>query len=119
MAGPFCYYLRVRYSECDPQKVVFNSRYSDYVDTASTEFFKAIGFCDAVASGELETSYPARIRVAPSLRPQVSPIGSPRRASEQQERQSARMADPLARMDHTQTMLAGAEATRHKRCGLS
>ena len=32
MALPFRYYLRVRYIECDAQKVVFNSRYSEYVD---------------------------------------------------------------------------------------
>ena len=28
---PFRYYLRVRYIECDAQKVVFNSRYGEYV----------------------------------------------------------------------------------------
>ena len=32
MSDPFRYYLRVRYIECDAQKVVFNSRYSEYVD---------------------------------------------------------------------------------------
>ncbi len=42
MANEFCYLLRVRYSECGAQKVVFNSRYSDYVDLAAGEFMRAI-----------------------------------------------------------------------------
>ncbi|MGB3665483.1 MAG: thioesterase family protein [Bermanella sp.] len=40
--GHFTYLLRVRYSECDAQKVVFNGRYSDYVDIAVGEFMRAI-----------------------------------------------------------------------------
>jgi acyl-CoA thioester hydrolase len=39
----FRHYLRVRYGECDAQKVVFNSRYADYVDVAVNEFLKAAG----------------------------------------------------------------------------
>jgi acyl-CoA thioester hydrolase len=38
---PFCYYLRVRYGECDQQGVVYNARYGEYVDLASTEFLRA------------------------------------------------------------------------------
>lgn len=38
----FCLLLRVRYHECDAQKVVFNARYADYVDIAATEFFRAV-----------------------------------------------------------------------------
>ena len=41
---PFRYYLRVRYAECDAQKVVFNSRYAEYVDVALNEFLRAVGF---------------------------------------------------------------------------
>lgn len=41
MTEPFRYYLRVRYGECDAQYVVFNARYGDYIDLASTEFLKA------------------------------------------------------------------------------
>jgi acyl-CoA thioester hydrolase len=37
----FRYYLRVRYGECDQQGVVYNARYGDYVDLASTEFLRA------------------------------------------------------------------------------
>ncbi|MEY8197735.1 MAG: acyl-CoA thioesterase [Colwellia sp.] len=42
MNNDFCYLLRVRYSECDAQKVVFNGRYVDYIDIAVTEFMRAI-----------------------------------------------------------------------------
>ncbi len=41
-ADPFTLYIRVRYSECDPQGVVFNARYGDYADLAMSEFFRAI-----------------------------------------------------------------------------
>ncbi|KAF0808495.1 hypothetical protein A6D6_00204 [Alcanivorax xiamenensis] len=43
MSEPFRYRLRVRYSECDAQHVVFNARYGDYVDLAMTEFMRALG----------------------------------------------------------------------------
>jgi len=38
----FCHVLRVRYGECDGQKVVFNARYVDYIDVVSTEFTRAV-----------------------------------------------------------------------------
>jgi acyl-CoA thioester hydrolase len=52
--APFHYYLRVRYHECDAQLVVFNARYGDYVDVATMEFFRALGFADEVASNEFD-----------------------------------------------------------------
>jgi len=39
---PFTHLLRVRYAECDAQKIVFNARYADYIDIATTEFTRAI-----------------------------------------------------------------------------
>lgn len=54
MSTPFRYYLRVRYGECDPQKVVFNARYGDYVDVTVMEFVRAIGFGKDMASGEFD-----------------------------------------------------------------
>jgi acyl-CoA thioester hydrolase len=51
---PFTYYLRVRYGECDAQRVVFNARYGDYVDIAVNEFMRALGFGDALLNGELD-----------------------------------------------------------------
>jgi acyl-CoA thioester hydrolase len=50
----FRYYLRVRYGECDAQKVVFNARYADYVDLATTEFLRALGYGEQLFSGELD-----------------------------------------------------------------
>jgi acyl-CoA thioester hydrolase len=50
----FRYYLRVRYGECDAQKVVFNSRYSDYVDISTSEFLRALGFGEALADGSFD-----------------------------------------------------------------
>jgi len=54
MSHPFRYYLRVRYGECDAQKVVFNARYADYVDISTTEFVRAIGFGEQLAAGTLD-----------------------------------------------------------------
>lgn len=54
MFHPFRYYLRVRYGECDAQKVVFNSRYSDYVDVSINEFLRAAGIFDELVYGHLD-----------------------------------------------------------------
>lgn len=54
MTQHFRYYLRVRYGECDAQKVVFNARYGDYVDLATTEFLRALGYDYELFSGELD-----------------------------------------------------------------
>jgi len=52
--SPFRYYLRVRYIECDAQKVVFNSRYAEFVDVAVTEFLRAIGVLPDFVEGPLD-----------------------------------------------------------------
>jgi acyl-CoA thioester hydrolase len=54
MSERFHYYLRVRYGECDAQKIVFNSRYSDYADVAGLEFLRALGLGEAVTTGGLD-----------------------------------------------------------------
>jgi acyl-CoA thioester hydrolase len=51
---PFTLLLRVRYAECDAQRVVFHSRYSEYADVAVTEFIRALGFGHEAATGALE-----------------------------------------------------------------
>jgi len=51
---PFRYLLRVRYAECDAQKVVFNARYGDYIDLAVTELFRALGYGVALVDGTLD-----------------------------------------------------------------
>ena len=43
MPQQFRYLLRVRYGECDAQKVVFNVHYGHYVDLAVLEFIRALG----------------------------------------------------------------------------
>src|SRR3954447_8629863 len=53
-AENFRYYLRVRYVECDAQKVVFNSRYSEYVDVSINEFLRAIGVLPEFLEGRLD-----------------------------------------------------------------
>lgn len=68
--APFRYLMRVRYSECDAQQVVFNARYADYVDLAVTEFWRALGLSypemlamgldNQVVSLALQWSSPAR-----------------------------------------------------------
>jgi acyl-CoA thioester hydrolase len=54
MTDRFRYYLRVRYAECDGQKVVYNARYGDYIDLAVTEFIRALGFGETMIQGELD-----------------------------------------------------------------
>jgi acyl-CoA thioester hydrolase len=54
MTDPFRYYLRVRYGECDAQRVVFNARWADYVDIGSVEYFHALRFGEALASGAFD-----------------------------------------------------------------
>jgi acyl-CoA thioester hydrolase len=51
---PFHYYLRVRYIECDAQRVVFNSRYAEYVDVSITEFLRAAGIVQEFIHGDLD-----------------------------------------------------------------
>jgi acyl-CoA thioester hydrolase len=52
--GPFRYYLRVRYIECDAQRVVFNSRYGEYVDVSINEFIRAIGLLPDFLEGKFD-----------------------------------------------------------------
>lgn len=40
----FRFPFRVRYSEIDGQKVVFNAHYLTYYDTAITEYFRELGY---------------------------------------------------------------------------
>lgn len=42
MSEAFQYVFRVRYGECDAQKIVFNARWSEYVDIAATEYTREL-----------------------------------------------------------------------------
>jgi len=61
---PFSHRLRVRYSECDAQGVVFNGQYLFLYDVALTELFReAIGpYDEMVASGADLVVAEARLR---------------------------------------------------------
>ncbi len=49
MSRDLVHSLRVRYAECDPQGIVFNSRYLEYFDVALTELWReALGNYDEV-----------------------------------------------------------------------
>jgi acyl-CoA thioester hydrolase len=49
---PFRHQLRVRYSECDPQGVVFNANYLSYFDLTMTELWRELGgYQDMVDAG--------------------------------------------------------------------
>lgn len=82
---PFAYYLRVRYGECDAQKVVFNARYGDYVDVAVNEFLRALGLAGTMISGHLdfqlvkqtiEWKAPARFDQVLELRVEAAHLGN-------------------------------------------
>ena len=48
----FRFLFRVRYQECDAQKIVFNARWAEYTDLASTEYTRALfGSVDPDVSG--------------------------------------------------------------------
>jgi len=38
--APFHYKLRVRFNECDPQRVAFNANYLTYIDIAITDLYR-------------------------------------------------------------------------------
>jgi acyl-CoA thioester hydrolase len=66
---PFVHTLRVRYSEIDGQKIVYNAHYLTYLDLAITEYFRNIGiafveakeFDIALVKATLEYKRPARL----------------------------------------------------------
>ena len=86
MNNEFCYLLRVRYAECDAQKVVFNGRYADYVDIAATEFMRAVwgDYNDVLAKGidnqvvklTIEWQAPAHFDEVVAIRVNVLRIGT-------------------------------------------
>jgi acyl-CoA thioester hydrolase len=51
---PFRYSLRVRYSECDAQHVVYNAKYGEYFDLAATEFLRTAFAPQSIFDGTFE-----------------------------------------------------------------
>jgi acyl-CoA thioester hydrolase len=70
MADPFRHRLRVRWSECDPQGVVFYANYLDYFDIAMTELWREVvgPFGEMVAGGVDMVVAEARISYRASAR---------------------------------------------------
>ena len=52
--------IKVRYAEIDGQKVVFNSRYLEYVDVAVTDFWEWTGIAAALGAAWTETEFHVR-----------------------------------------------------------
>lgn len=54
MDNAFVYRLRVRFCECDPQKVAFNAHFGMYIDLAVFEFMRVLGFSESLVKGPLD-----------------------------------------------------------------
>jgi YbgC/YbaW family acyl-CoA thioester hydrolase len=61
--------IKVRYAEIDGQKVVFNSRYLEYVDVAATEFWQASGIVEALGQVWRDTEFHVRRAEIDYLKP--------------------------------------------------
>lgn len=57
---PFATQFKVRYAEIDGQRVVFNSRYLEYVDVAVTEYWEWTGIAKALGSIWAEIEFHVR-----------------------------------------------------------
>lgn len=51
---PFLFRFRVRFCECDPQRVAFNGCYGMYIDLAVLEFMRSLGLGDALVKGTFD-----------------------------------------------------------------
>ena len=86
MAEPFRHALRVRYSECDVQGVVFNANYLSYFDVSMTELWRAAfgsygammarGFDLVVAEAQIRFERPARFDDELKLEVAIGKLGS-------------------------------------------
>ena len=86
MGKPFEHKLRVRYAECDPQGVVFNSHYLAFFDINITELWRAAfggyramtdrGIDLVVAEAQLQFRTPARFDDELTLEVAVTRMGT-------------------------------------------
>ena len=83
----FHFNLRVRWSECDAQGIVFNGRYLDYLEVAQSEYYRNLGFRLYDARGRryfdtasvkatLEFKAPARVDQLLDVYTRISSIGN-------------------------------------------
>ena len=84
---PFRFTMRVRWSECDAQGIVYNACYITYIDIVQAEYFRNLGirlydeklrsyFDTATVKATLEYKAPARVDDVLELYTRVSRIGS-------------------------------------------
>jgi acyl-CoA thioester hydrolase len=87
MARELVHPMRVRFAECDPQSVVFNSRYLEYFDVAMTELWREavgpyeekmgdLGVDMVVAEASLRYLAPLRFDDEFELRASVTRLGT-------------------------------------------
>jgi acyl-CoA thioester hydrolase len=86
VASPLSHQLRVRYAECDLQRVVFNAHYLAYFDISITELWRAAfgsyqtmldrGVDVVVAEARLSFSRPARFDDLLTLEVAVTRLGN-------------------------------------------
>ena len=83
----FHFTLRVRWSECDAQGIVFNGRYLDYLEIAQSEYYRNLGmllydefqrtyFDTATVKITVEFKAPARVDELLDIYSRVAAIGS-------------------------------------------
>lgn len=82
----FRYRLRVRYSDCDPQGVLFNAHYLTYFDIAITELWREamgsyeemrkLGVDLVVAEATVRYRAPIRFDAEVDLRPAITHLGT-------------------------------------------
>ncbi len=85
MGGSFRHDIRVRYSECDVQGVVFNANYLSYFDISMTELWRAAfgsyqammdrGFDLVVAEAQIRFERPARFDDQLTLEVAIEKLG--------------------------------------------
>ena len=79
--------LRVRWMECDAQRIVFNGAYMDYLEVGQAEYFRNLGFSiyqvaeagyfdSAVVKTVIEYKAPARVEDLLDIFVRVSNIGT-------------------------------------------
>jgi acyl-CoA thioester hydrolase len=86
LTGPFRHDLRVRYSECDAQGVVFNAHYLSYFDISMTELWRGAfgsyrammdrGYDLVVAEAQIRFQAPARFDEQLTLEVAIEKLGN-------------------------------------------
>ncbi len=101
--------IKIRYAEIDGQKVVFNSRYLEYVDVAVTEYWDWTGIAEALGATWRETEFHVRRVELDYLKPFV--LGDTIEASVRLERLGSSSLTKRFSLAHAKTGAVHCEAT--------